>query len=303
LSAVDLIAVYLLSGEYTWERSMRGSLKMKVAPVVQALALSSHVVGVLCFGSYAAGAQDEHSDIDLYVVCAPALLPASERQLLLERISGVVDVQLGHETPGWDNPWSPLSDTMAVASQRFELSYNTAAWLDTVVHKVTADGAISLPEMAFRPYTVTGMLANSIVLYDAQATLAGLVKQLYPYPTALKENLLREFWPILYAELADLHDCAERDIGNAAFIFHLWRACDALVQILFALNERYDPASKRTERELARLTCLPECFLVRYGQMLEGPFTPAGRRASASEFAALAQETAGLGQSVRQAVL
>jgi hypothetical protein len=186
-----------------------------------------------------------------------------------------------------------------VASQRFELSYNTAAWLDTVVHKVAVDGALALPEMPFRPYTVAGMLANSSILYDAQDTLAGLVKQLYPYPAALKENLLREFWPILHAELADLHDCAERDIGNTAFLFHLWRACDALVQILFALNEHYDPASKRTERELARLSFLPERFLVRYQQMLEGPFTPHGRRAATIEFAALVQETAGLGQGRR----
>jgi predicted nucleotidyltransferase len=282
---------------------MRDQVWMKASPVVEALALSSNVIGVLCFGSYAVGAQDNHSDIDLYVVCTPALLSAIERQTLLACIPNAVDVQLGHETPGWDNSWSLLSDTLSVAGQRFELSYNTAMWLEAVVDKVMSDGATSLPEMPFRPYTVAGMLANAVMLYDSKGTLAGLIERLYPYPALLKENLLREFWPILHAELADLRDCAMRDIGNTAFLFHLWRACDALIQILFALNEHYDPASKRSEGELARLTCLPKRFLVRYAQMLEGPFTSAGRRTIAGELATLVQETADLGQGVRLAVL
>jgi hypothetical protein len=137
-----------------------------------------------------------------------------------------------------------------------------------------------------------GLLANSVLLYDPQGVIQELVSLLYPYPAQLKENLLRHFWPILQAELGDLRDCAERGIGNSSFLFHLWRASDALISLLFAINEHYDPATKRPEQALAKLPWLPGNFSARYEQLFEGPFTPAGRGSTVNALTALTAELA-----------
>ena len=52
---------------------------------------------------------------------------------------------------------------------------------------------------------------------------------------------------------------------------------DALCTLLFAINEKYDPATKRVEREFAKLRFLPPDFLNRYSRMLVGPFDAEGR--------------------------
>jgi hypothetical protein len=262
------------------------------APVVKALVPSPEVVGILCFGSYAAGTQDQQSDIDLYVVCEPELLCEATRQTILGTIPGVVNLHLGCSTPGWDNQWGPQSDSFWLTGMHFELSYNTKAWLTTVVHKVTAEGALSLPEFTFRPYTMLGLLANAIPLYDPRGVIQELTRLLYPYPAKLKENLLRHFWPILQAELSDLHDCAERGIGNSSFLFYLSRVCGALISILFAINEHYDPATKRPEPALAKLPRLPDNFIARYEQLLEGPFTPTSRHSTVNALTTLTAELA-----------
>ena len=47
--------------------------------------------------------------------------------------------------------------------------------------------------------------------------------------------------------------------------------------LLFALNERYDPAAKRLEEVYRSLPILPANFLERYNGLLETPLTPSGR--------------------------
>ena len=68
-----------------------------------------------------------------------------------------------------------------------------------------------------------------------------------------------------------------RNIGNTAFHFHLQRIIDSLGIILFAINERYDPATKRAENAYKELKILPSNFITRYKTILETPLTSDGR--------------------------
>ena len=63
-----------------------------------------------------------------------------------------------------------------------------------------------------------------------------------------------------------MRDYVDRGIGNTAFRFHLGRILDALGTIVFALNERYDPATKRVEQAYATMNRLPRDFLTRYNR-------------------------------------
>lgn len=269
---------------------MTDELQRLTWPIINVLATLDDVAAIICFGSYALGTYDQHSDIDLFVLCRSAIIPAATRQRIFEHIPGVSEIQLQVTSPGWDNQWNPQSDRLKLGGRQFDLTYNTAGWLSTVVHKVIAEGATSIPELTFRPYAMLGLLANSVSLYDPHGFVRDLTGRLYPYPAKLKANIIGEFLPLMTDGLAELADYTRRDIGNTAFLFHLVRLCDALHSVLFALNEYYDPATKKPERELDKLARLPRNFTFRYEALLTGPFDRAGRERVVNELEHLIRE-------------
>jgi hypothetical protein len=59
----------------------------------------------------------------------------------------------------------------------------------------------------------------------------------------------------------DLLDNVERNIGILAYQFHVFMGLDAMIQLLWVINDVYDPASKRSEHYLFKLKDLPEGFI------------------------------------------
>jgi len=267
-----------------------GNVEEIVQPVVDRLAGVDEVVAILCFGSYALNTYDQHSDIDLYVVCDPAIIAEATRRDIFEKLPAVSEVQLNYSTPGWDDQWSLQPDKFKLNQAVFDISYNTKAWISTVVDKVTAEGATSIPELPFRPYALLGLLANAIPLYDSQGFIQEINSKLYPYPPRLKDHLIQENLPILLDRLNEIQDGAVREIGNTAFLFHLWQACDAFISILFALNEQYDPATKRPEQEFSKFKLAPANLAARYEKLLEGPFDRVGKRQTVEDFKGLVKD-------------
>ena len=262
----------------------------RVEPLLKALAPLDSVAGLVCFGSYASGTADAESDIDLYVLCEPAIIPEAVRRRLFESLPGVSDLDVGYVTPGWDNPWAPESDRVRVEGIRIELSYNTLHWITQVVDQVVAHGALTLPQMPFRPYTVLGLIAHSLTLYDRLGSIQNLRTRLNPYPAVLKRRLIENAVPIMLDGLVELRDYAQRNIGPGSFLFHLGRVSDAIEQILYAVNEHYDPATKRSEHELAKLGVAPPGFVGRFVRILEGPFDHKGRLHTVDELTDLVGE-------------
>ena len=262
----------------------------KTVPVVESLAGLEGVRAILCFGSYAMGTFDEYSDLDLFVFCEPEVVSASERQRVLEGVQGVTHFEESDTAAGWDSQWSPQSDSFCMNEDRFEILYNTTDWIKTVVRRVTQEAATSIPEQKFRPYTMLGLLENGIILYDSRSWLKHLVDCLYPYPAPLKQRLITDSLHTLKDCLAELKDGVKRGFGLTFFHFFFHRMCDALYTLLFALNEKYDPAVKRPEMEYEKLSVLPPSFLERYTKLLEGPFDKSGRQRAINELETLVAE-------------
>ena len=262
----------------------------KTAPVVESLAGLEGVRAILCFGSYAMGTFDEYSDLDLFVFCEPDVVSASERWRILDSIQGVTHFEESDTAAGWDSQWSPQSDSFRVNGDSFEISYNTVDWIRTVVRRVTQEGATSIPEQKFRPYTMLGLLENGIILYDPCSLLRRLINSLYPYPNQLKGRLISDNLHSLKDCLTELKDGDKRDFGLTFFHFFFYRMCDALYTLLFAVNEKYDPAVKRPEIEYEKLRVLPPNFLERYAKLLEGPFDKNGRQRTINELETLVVE-------------
>jgi len=252
-------------------------LHSRTEALVGALSGIESVRAILCFGSYAMRTYDDRSDIDLYVICQPQIPQSNERRRAFLSATDIQDITLDHEQSGWENQWCPHNDRLCLNGIQFDIIYNTQNWVQTVVSQVKTLGATSLPELKFRPYTFLGMLENSVLLYDPDGVLQEIVANLYPYPSVLRQQLMANSLDVITGSLEDLNDYHSRNIGNSAFLFHLWRVVDALETLLFALNQRYSPATKRLEEAYRRLPTLPINFLERYNRLLETPLTSSGR--------------------------
>ena len=267
-----------------------GLVHNKTAPIVESLARLEDVRAIFCFGSYAMGTFDEYSDLDLFVFCGSDIVSAAERRQVLESIQGISYFEESDIAVGWDSQWSPQSDSFRVNEDLFEISYNTVDWIRTVVRRVTQEGAISIPEQKFRTYTMLGLLENGIILYDLCSCLRYLIDCLYPYPVQLKQRLISDSLHTLKDCLAELKDGVKRGFGLTFFHFFFHRMRDALHILLFAVNEKYDPAVKRSEVAYEKLSLLPPNFLERYARLLEGPFDKNGMQQAIRELETLITE-------------
>jgi predicted nucleotidyltransferase len=253
------------------------AIKQAISPLLAVISNSTTVDSILCFGSYAVGTQHTASDLDLFVFCAGRIPDQIERQRWYSDVEAISRIELNYQSPGWDNQWNPQMDRVWLGNLEIDLCFNTIEWLETVVRKVTLEGQLSVVEMTFRPYTILGLLDQSIIMHDRSGRLQQVVGAVHPYPPKLKDKLIAENWPLLTDRLKEMRECVSKEIGNIAFLFHLGGACDALVTVLLALNERHDSATKRVEQELQMLGIQPQNLSERIQEMLEGPFDRTGR--------------------------
>lgn len=228
-------------------------------PLIHSLREQQNVIAVLCYGSYAEGTQDEKSDVDLLVICEDTIPSAEIRKELYAKNEGTKIVQQ-KQFENWETTWTPINDEFVFEHKKIEIGYNTVLWVNEVISKIIKEGAITLPNFEFQPYSFLGLLENARCLYEKNHYFSNLKKQARPFPAKLKQNIIHDNLSIFNESLEDLEDYVQRDIGVLAFEFHLFRVLNAGIQIIFAINETYYPASKREEWHLMRLSKLPEGF-------------------------------------------
>lgn len=266
--------------------------------VTTALAASPTISAILVFGSVASGQVDEHSDIDLFVFCQPTI-PSGE-----ERARWLASLGTGwhqYDQPQGDSLFAHMDSDGLVDDVLVSLHYQTVAWVDLVLREVIEQGMITSPSMPFRAYTFPALLQRGWLVHDPSGVVTHWREHIRIFPLRLKMNLLHHFVPILCEQVEDLLITAERNLGPGTFLFLLTRATDALTSILFAVNEIYDPADRRSEQLcLPILTNVPHDFLARLTAILQGPFDPEGAVSRAQAFAQLSQEVLVLTEEARK---
>lgn len=239
----------------------------------------SDVLSVLILGSLAQGTIDKYSDIDLLVILKDSIPSSHQRGKHFYNHKGIEVIKIEKGNTDWNNQWSPVNDKIKYKNIEIDIAYNVKDWVDKVVEKVCKSSNVTIPEFTFRPYTFIGLLKSSIVLYDKGGYIKQIIKRAKVFPKKLKENILKDNISIFKESLGDLTDYSKREnIGNMAFLFHLNMVLDAFLNILFAINEEYDNASKRPENELSKLKKLPKNFKGRINKITEGPFDYKGKK-------------------------
>jgi transposase-like protein/predicted nucleotidyltransferase len=252
------------------------------------------VSSVLVFGSVAHGDVDERSEVNLFIICRPEVIPIAERMRLLSQVGS-----------GWcfgdqlnKNPPFATSDTDGIVDGiPVSLHYQTASWVSNVLREVLLKGALTTRLMPSRPYSLPALFQQGWLLLDKRKTVRKWRDQTQPFPWQLKLNLLRHYVPLLRENLEAIVADAERHLGPRLFLFHLNQAIDALISMLFAVNEVYEPGDHRAETNiLPTLERVPRDFLTRFIEVLEGPFDEAGALYRARLFQQLAAEVLGMAE-------
>lgn len=248
----------------------------EIKAVIEKYSSINNIESILLFGSRSTPFYDEQSDYDLYIIYSGIKPKVSERKVLTE-IVGISNFDIKSESNIWNDEWIQSGESFSLNSIKIDSGYQALSFLKSLVKGVVSDCEISLEIMKFRPYTIAGLLEQSQILLDKNGELVKLRQMVRPFPSKLKEKLISQGKEIVTESIEDMENYCNRGIGNNAFLFHLWRVSDGICQILYALNEVYDPSTKRTEEHFDMLRKKPIDLRTRFEKILEGPFNKESR--------------------------
>lgn len=230
---------------------------MDLNKFVQHLVREVKPQSIICYGSYAQMLNDDKSDIDLLVLVNNVIPKKHLRGKSYRAISDIKILSLEKNMDNWNPSWTPVNDCLMVENQVIDVGYNTTQWVKCVIKNLILKNQITFKEFPFRPYTFLGLLETCKILYDEDNFITKCLSQIKPIPLALKREIINSCLPILKESYEELIDYSKRDIGILAYQFHLFRGLDALITLLFIVNDAYDPASKRTEAFIFKLKKQP----------------------------------------------
>lgn len=196
---------------------------------------------VVLGGSFARGDAKPDSDIDLGIYYDPSHPPALES---LRRLAAELDYSGQGEAVtnfGEWGPWINGGAWLNVQGQRVDWLYRD---LTKVAHEISECEA-GRPKVYYQPghphgfwnHIYLGEVFYCKPLFERDGVLTKLKSRANQYPPLLKNTLIAGLWEAGFS-IANAHKPAVRGDG---FIVagHLFRCAAVMVQVLFALNERY----------------------------------------------------------------
>jgi predicted nucleotidyltransferase len=242
-----------------------------VSSLAQRLGAIPGIRAVVLGGSYARGRAQPGSDIDLgllYSETAPFSIP-SVREL----------AEVVNDTPGpvvtdfygW-GPWVNGGAWLTIGGQRVDFVYRSIEHVERVIAEAEA-GRYELdytqqPPFGFFSGTYLGEVAVCVPLFDPEARLDVLKRQVADYPETLRRAVVQDYlWQAEFGLAAFAPKCAARSdtYGTAGC---LTRAVNQLVLTLFAWNRRYPINDKTALAEVAEFESAPREFGPRVQQTL-----------------------------------
>ena len=213
-----------------------------LARIIPVLAGVPGVAAIVLGGSRARGTALEASDTDLGLYYRDNAAPDIDR--LRAVVTGLVDdPTAAHVTPvgGW-GPWIVGGAWLAIGGRKVDLLYRSIEQVTAVIDGCRI-GEISMHYQPGHPHGFCsaiwmGEVALCRALHDPDGLIAALKARTAPYPSALRDALVRRFqWEILFAiESAGL----ALPRGDSTHIAGCaYRALACIAQVLFALNGQY----------------------------------------------------------------
>lgn len=238
---------------------------MKPGPFLQrlvsALAEVPGLEAVVLGGSRARGTAHDRSDHDIGLYYREAAPLDIDR--LREAANRLADQPTATVTPiGEWGPWIVGGAFLSIQGQKVDLLYRNIQAVAQVI-EACRSGDVTMNYQPGHPHGFcsaiwAGEIALCRPLHDPRGAIAGLKSRALPYPAPLRQALVRRFqWEILFSiENAELAATRLEQTHVAGCVY---RALACIVQVLFALNERYLINEKGALEEAAHFPLtLPE---------------------------------------------
>jgi predicted nucleotidyltransferase len=263
--------------------------------IAERLADVEGVEAVVLGGSWARGEAYPDSDVDLGIYYRPERRPslAALRELARElddrHLSDLV-TDFGE----W-GPWIDGGGWLRIEGRRVDWLYRDLDLVSREISECRAGRTSSHYQPGhphgFHTHIYAGEVHHCRVLRDARGVLASLKALVADYPAALKRSLTRRFlWEANFALETCRKPAARGDIFYVAGC--LFRCAACLVQVLFAVNERYFVNEKGSVKVAGSFPLCPEGFEDTVSHVLSEPGRdPARLSESVREFERLVQET------------
>ncbi|HXJ33618.1 MAG TPA: nucleotidyltransferase domain-containing protein [Candidatus Eisenbacteria bacterium] len=249
-------------------------MALDVAPIAARLAAVDGVVAVALGGSRARGAAGPESDHDLGLYYDPARPPSRDALNALAR-----ELDDRHPTDavtrfGEWGPWINGGAWLTIGGARVDWLFKDLARIGRVVAECRA----GRPEIAYQlghPHAFVSAIYLAeidccVALEDPSGVLGELKRLVRPYPRLLKEALVQKFLFEADFSLRGAEKAAGR--GDVVYVAGcLYRAVACLVQVLFAVNERYCTNEKGALRDVEAFARKPDDFVREATRVLGAP--------------------------------
>ena len=263
--------------------------------IAERLADVEGVEAVVLGGSWARGEAHPDSDVDLGIYYRPERRPslAALRELARELDDRHVP-DLVTDFGEW-GPWIDGGGWLRIEGRRVDWLYLD---LDLVSREIsechvgrTSSHYQPGHPHGFHTHIYAGEVHHCRVLRDVRGKLASLKALVADYPAALKRSLTRRFlWEADFALETCRKPAARGDVFYVAGC--LFRCAACLVQVLFAVNERYFVNEKGSVKVAGSFPLGPEGFEDTVSHVLSEPGRdPARLSESVREFERLVQVT------------
>ncbi len=264
-----------------------------VAQIVDQLARIDGLLAVALGGSRARGTQRPDSDIDLGLYYRDeSPFSIGDVKALAGEISDASD-PIVTDFYRW-GPWVNGGAWLTVGGQRVDFLYRSLDRLEQVIADCLRGNIESdfyqQPPYGFHSYIYLGELSICRPLYDPDGLLARLKQRIFSYPQPLQRAVISRFLWGCQFDLAHAAKLAQQgDVYNAVGCFA--RVTAQIVQVVYALNDRYFVGDKGALDEIDGFERKPVAFARRLTEVLGSPGATSGRLAdSARRLDGLLQE-------------
>jgi Polymerase beta, Nucleotidyltransferase len=240
--------------------------------VTQRLSKVESVVAVVLGGSHARGDAKPNSDIDLAMYYHPENpLNIAQLRALADELEGADPTLKLYEDRGPTElgGWGPFINGGAwleIQGQRMDWLYSNISEVQQAISDAVAGKSVLHHRPGhphgFHTHIFVGQVHFAKALYDPTGAFGKLKEQVLEYPPKLRRFLIREFNGQIDVALASSEKSAAR--GETYYVAgSLFECAACLVQMLFALNEKYFINEKGSVDLVETFTLKPKDFALR----------------------------------------